>query len=302
MRLLVQAGKTNSNGLIFLNENVNYSEEMLSIIFNRPINSIRLALKTLSQFGMIDIAEDSLIKICNWEKHQNIEGMERVREQNRLRKQRQRNEEKKELLTAGEDKNTSRDGGVTVTVQKERENKNKIKNKKEDIDKERETESDIEELVNKHKVHEKNIGNLQGKEDADTRIALQSRNISETTKAEENTATHSLTLLKHYEDITGIAGGLNVGALKVAIRKHGSDYVKRAIDKALEVNKPNMTYINGILRNWAREGYPEEGSNNVTGGIKKNNGACSKGFSSFKPHKPRELTNEEREEISKELL
>jgi predicted phage replisome organizer len=256
MRLLVQAGKTNSNGQIFLNEKVNYSEEMLSIIFNRPINSIRLALKTLCQFGMIDLYEDNLIRISNWEKHQNIEGMERVREQNRLRKQRQRSEEKKKLLCEEEDKNRSRDGHVTVTVQKEIENK--IENKKEDIEKERELE--------------------------------------------ENTALHSLTLLKHYEEITGITGGLNVGALKVAIRKHGSAYVKRAIDKAVEVNKPNMTYINGILRNWAKEGYPEEVNNNGIRSITKNNGAASKGSSTFKLHKPRELTDEEREAISKELL
>jgi phage replisome organizer, putative, N-terminal region len=47
IRLLVQAGKTNANGYIFLNENVPYTEEMLSTIFNRPLNSVRLALKNI---------------------------------------------------------------------------------------------------------------------------------------------------------------------------------------------------------------------------------------------------------------
>lgn len=102
IRLLVQAGKTNANGYIFLNENVPYTEEMLSTIFNRPINSVRLALQTLSSFGMIHVQEDNLIKISNWDKHQNIEGMERVREQNRLRKRKQR-ENEKQLLTSTKD-------------------------------------------------------------------------------------------------------------------------------------------------------------------------------------------------------
>lgn len=94
IRLLTQAGKTNAGGYIFLSENVPYTDEMLSTLFNRQINSIRLALKALNDFGMIEINEKHLIKISNWGKHQNIEGMEKVREQNRIRKQKQRTKTK----------------------------------------------------------------------------------------------------------------------------------------------------------------------------------------------------------------
>ncbi|MBY6835792.1 phage replisome organizer N-terminal domain-containing protein, partial [Clostridium botulinum] len=66
IRLLVQAGKTNANGYIFLNDNVPYTEEMLSTIFNRPLNSLRFELKVLKDFGMIQIQEDKLIRITNW--------------------------------------------------------------------------------------------------------------------------------------------------------------------------------------------------------------------------------------------
>ncbi|AUN04475.1 hypothetical protein CF076_00685 [Clostridium botulinum] len=97
IRLLVQAGKTNANGYIFLNDNVPYTEEMLSTIFNRPLNSLRFALKVLRDFGMIQIQEDKLIKIANWSKHQNIEGMEKVRQQTRERVAKHR-AKKKELL------------------------------------------------------------------------------------------------------------------------------------------------------------------------------------------------------------
>nr|WP_315078572.1 DnaD domain protein [uncultured Clostridium sp.] len=68
-------------------------------------------------------------------------------------------------------------------------------------------------------------------------------------------------LLKYYEDMTGIIGGLNLGSIKLAISMHGFDNVKMAINKALEVNKENMTYINGILKNWKREGYPSDDEN-----------------------------------------
>ncbi|MCM3180215.1 phage replisome organizer N-terminal domain-containing protein [Cytobacillus horneckiae] len=96
IKLLSQAGKTNASGYIYLNENIPYTEEMLATIFNRPISVIRLALKTFESFGMIEITGDHFICINNWEKHQNLDGLEKIREQNRLRKQRER--ERKKLL------------------------------------------------------------------------------------------------------------------------------------------------------------------------------------------------------------
>lgn len=110
IRLLVQAGKCNANGYIYLSENIPYTDEMLSTIFNRPLNSIRFALEALKNLDMIEVDSNNLIKISNWEKHQNIEGMDRVREQNRLRKQRQREREKQGLIGSGSDShNMSRD-------------------------------------------------------------------------------------------------------------------------------------------------------------------------------------------------
>jgi predicted phage replisome organizer/uncharacterized phage protein (TIGR02220 family) len=106
IKLLSQAGKTNASGYIFLSENIPYTDEMLAAIFNRPLMTVRLALKTFQQFGMIDISENDFISISNWEKHQNIEGLEKIREQNRIRKQKQR---EKQLLIE------SRDSHETVT-------------------------------------------------------------------------------------------------------------------------------------------------------------------------------------------
>ena len=90
IKLLAQAGKTNATGYIYLNENIPFTDEMLATVFNRPITTVRLALKTFEQFGMIEILDNNFISICNWEKHQNLDGLEKIREQNRLRKQNER--------------------------------------------------------------------------------------------------------------------------------------------------------------------------------------------------------------------
>ena len=87
IKLLVQAGKVNASGSIFLSENIPYSDEMLATIFDRPISTVRLALETFKQFGMISIDENSVIYINNWEKHQSTDKMTRLKEQSRIRQQ-----------------------------------------------------------------------------------------------------------------------------------------------------------------------------------------------------------------------
>jgi predicted phage replisome organizer/uncharacterized phage protein (TIGR02220 family) len=96
-KLLCMAGKENNYGVFLMRNRMPYTEEMLATIFRRPLNTVRLALSTFEAFGMIEIDED-IISIPNWEKHQNIEGMEKIREQNRIRKQRQRERQKQALL------------------------------------------------------------------------------------------------------------------------------------------------------------------------------------------------------------
>lgn len=44
----------------------------------------------------------------------------------------------------------------------------------------------------------------------------------------------------------------------MAVSQYGYEHTKAAIDKALECNKLDMRYINGILKNWSREGYPKD--------------------------------------------
>lgn len=92
-KLLCLAGVINDSGNIYITDEIPYTDETLSTQFNRPLKTIQLAMKTFQAFGMVEIIDD-ILKISNWENYQNIEGMEKVREQNRLRKQRQREREK----------------------------------------------------------------------------------------------------------------------------------------------------------------------------------------------------------------
>ena len=85
IQLLCLAGKTNDNGAVYIGQHMNYTDEMISTICNQPLNTVRIALKAFEEFEMINLGEDGLISIANWEKHQNVEGMDRVREQTRKR-------------------------------------------------------------------------------------------------------------------------------------------------------------------------------------------------------------------------
>lgn len=109
-KLLCLAGRQNNSGVFILNDKIAFTDEMLATIFRRPINTVRLALQTFENFGMVEIT-DGVISIPNWEKHQSIEGMEKIREQTKKRVAKHR--EKQKMLLSNVTSNVS--NGVTVT-------------------------------------------------------------------------------------------------------------------------------------------------------------------------------------------
>lgn len=78
-KLLCLAGKQNNRGVFLIRDSMPYTDEMFAAVFRRPINTVRLAMKTFSDFGMVEII-NGVVAIPNWAKHQNIEGMERRQE------------------------------------------------------------------------------------------------------------------------------------------------------------------------------------------------------------------------------
>ena len=100
LKLLCLAGNVNDNGMIYFTKDIPYTEQMLAAQFNRPIALIQLALKTFEAFKMIQIVEN-ILQISNWEKYQNAEKLNEIREYNRIAQQRSR--AKKKLLQAVND-------------------------------------------------------------------------------------------------------------------------------------------------------------------------------------------------------
>ncbi|MBE6070329.1 MAG: DnaD domain protein [Clostridium butyricum] len=114
-------------------------------------------------------------------------------------------------------------------------------------------------------------------------------------------------LLKYCKNKTGNVSNITAASLKIAIDTYTEKYVKMAIDKSIEVDKFNMAYINGILKNWKREGYPrkdESDGGNINGANSYGKSTISDTikFEGFKPKKPRELDEEERRYAEKNLI
>lgn len=123
-KILALSGKHNRNGLLMMSDKVHYTDEMLATIFRRPLNTVRMALGIFEQFGMVEII-DGVITLPNWEKHQNIDGMEKIKEQTRNRVARHR-EKQKNLALGG---NVTRNVTVTQSNALEEEgdkNKNRL--------------------------------------------------------------------------------------------------------------------------------------------------------------------------------
>lgn len=261
VRLMILAAKTNKNGYIYFDVDTPYSEEMLSTIMNRPIGIIRHSLKALIKVKLISIGSEGYIKINNWEREQGssfapkikseeeilVEEKEKAKEKNRKRMAEYR--AKKKNVTSTNDDTVTAIGNEGVDVTSNSDVTEQKENKELDLDKENEIKREIK---------------------------------SQRKEAEEVNAL-GYKVLSYYEHVTGKIGVFNLQALCAAIKVHGEKNVRLAIDRALAVNKVSMTYVNGILNNWAKEGYPKEK-------VVKDGGE----FSGFKANEPEGLSEEER--------
>lgn len=141
--LLARAGESNQSGGIFLTDTMPYQEEDLAADFDFNIEFVQFALITLEKYSMITRYQDILF-IKNWEEYQSIEGLEKVREQNRIRQVRYK--EKQRQLTLG---NVTANviGNAEVTASNATDIDKEL-DKERDIDKEKIPYSDIIKYLN----------------------------------------------------------------------------------------------------------------------------------------------------------
>ena len=106
-KLLTLAGKVNDGGFVYFMRDIPYTDQMLSTYLNRPLPIVQLALSTFIKFGMIEIVDD-IIFLSNWEKHQNIDKLDKIRDDTRKRVAKHREKKRIEMESA--------ECNVTVTL------------------------------------------------------------------------------------------------------------------------------------------------------------------------------------------
>lgn len=111
--ILDLGAKVNNNGLLINDEIAFRTYEDIALMLDRTINEIELCFNFYIKEGMIEIIDDIYL-ISNWVKYQNVDGLDRVREQNRIRQQNYRERQKQSLLELKEQESVN--NNVTVTL------------------------------------------------------------------------------------------------------------------------------------------------------------------------------------------
>lgn len=129
-KLLCLAGKQNNSGVFVMSNKIPYTDKMLATIFRRKESTVKLALETFKNFGMIEIV-DGAITIPNWGKHQNFDKIEKNNEYMKNYMREYRNKQK--LLAESNCKTNSKINSKTNVSaleenrkEKKREEKNRI--------------------------------------------------------------------------------------------------------------------------------------------------------------------------------
>lgn len=116
--LLTMAGRCNAGGMIFLTENIPYTPKMLADELGFEENTVQLALQVLERFEMI-FTDGEYFSIAGWQEHQNVEGMEKIREQNRIRQAKFK--EKRKLLAGNVTGNVTLTLGNATDIEEDKE-------------------------------------------------------------------------------------------------------------------------------------------------------------------------------------
>ena len=153
-KLLCLAGKNNNSGVFILNDKIAYTDEMLATVFRRDINTVRLALKTFENYGMIEIVS-GVYTIPNWGKYQNLDKIEQKSQymRNYMQEYRKKQKDKIECKT-----NSKLYGKVNIkTNVSSAEVYNKELDNKELDNKEKEIEEENDLIVSKDTIRQTDV-------------------------------------------------------------------------------------------------------------------------------------------------
>lgn len=129
--LLDLAAAVNDDGLVYFTQEIPYTDEMLAAEFDIPVPLIRQAMQLFERFGMVEII-DNIARISNWARYQNVESLDRVREQTRLRTRAWRERKRLETsektgsgadVTSHETSPKRKSDGVEIRIEREEKRK-----------------------------------------------------------------------------------------------------------------------------------------------------------------------------------
>ena len=128
-KLLCLAGKQNNSGVFMMGNSIPYTDKMLATIFRRKEATVKLALETFAQFGMVELI-DGVITIPNWNKHQSLDSYEKKKERDRLYQAERRAIQKAIAQKSSDSKSTPSSDIVVSEEDKIRKEEDKKENKK----------------------------------------------------------------------------------------------------------------------------------------------------------------------------
>lgn len=153
-KLLCLAGKNNNSGVFILNDKIAYTDEMLATVFKRDINTVRLALKTFENYGMIEIVS-GVYTIPNWGKYQNLDKIEQKSQYMRNYMQEYRKKQKDKIECKTNSKLYGKANSKTNVSSAEVYNK-ELDNKELD-NKEKEIEEENDLIVSKDTIRQTDV-------------------------------------------------------------------------------------------------------------------------------------------------
>ena len=153
-KLLCLAGKNNNSGVFILNDKIAYTDEMLATVFRRDINTVRLALKTFENYGMIEIVS-GVYTIPNWGKYQNLDKIEQKSQYMRNYMQEYRKKQKDKIECKTNSKLYGKVNSKTNVSSAEVYNK-ELDNKELD-NKEKEIEEETDLIVSKDTIRQTDV-------------------------------------------------------------------------------------------------------------------------------------------------
>ena len=235
VHLLCAAGTVNDGGMVYISQNVMYTPQSLAADFGVPKTIAGKALSLFQDLELIEVDSDGCIQILGWEKHQNVTGLEKIREQNRLRKQKQRQCDKSRTV----DDDMSRDSHVTEC--------DKSRTVDDDMSRDSHvTECDKSRTVTQQRREEKN---RIDKEDDSYRHHL--------LKGDDNNHTEIFSLWE--KNIMPLVPAI-AEKLQALLGEVGEAAVEQGILAAVEHGARNFSYVQTVARNYVSgsKGKPQK--------------------------------------------